>query len=102
VHACGGANNRREKRHVLIVSVLLPKYNDFRLRSNTPMRAEILRVCCAHFARVATSPTTSRFTGDAEIEELACAESLVSVYYCRTCYKAVRVALMFITAGPGT
>ena len=38
VHVCGGANNRREEKRFLVVSVLLPITIDLALRSNTQRR----------------------------------------------------------------
>ena len=42
MHACACADNGREKRYVLIVSVLLPIAVNFALRSNTQRRIEVL------------------------------------------------------------
>jgi len=67
VHACGGANNGREKRNVVIVSVLLllPIIGDLAPRSNASGCVEVaqmrrwmrehgvlLRVATAHHALV--------------------------------------------------
>ena len=44
MHACGGADNGREKRNVVIVSVLFPIAMDLALRCNTQRRVDVLRM----------------------------------------------------------
>ncbi len=77
MHACAGADNGREQRNVLIVSVSCLLAIDLALRSNMQRRDDVLRVCqVAILQGVAATPIT--FMRDAEVEDQAPAASLVS------------------------
>ena len=72
MHACACADNGREKRNVLIVSILLPIAVNFALRSNTQRRIDVLGMRLQTLLlHVATAPKTVVGHGQVEDQALA-------------------------------
>jgi len=87
----GGADNRGEKRNVLIVSVLLPIIIDLALRNKTQRRIEVLQMREQPvLLQVATAPEAVML--DTEVEDHAPAAILVSQVF-SDCHVAAPLAV---------